>query len=69
MTNGTAPPVKRPQGAKLTIEVYTISKDGVVSSPRTTVVVPHEYEPALEPLHTQLAHCACPIHRAAGVAR
>ncbi|MFC9916277.1 hypothetical protein [Streptomyces sp. NPDC127197] len=66
MTNGTAPPLRRPQGAKLTIEVYTVTREGVVTPPRSTVVVPYGYEPALEGLNTQLAPCACPIHRAAG---
>ncbi|RZB13430.1 hypothetical protein StrepF001_44175 [Streptomyces sp. F001] len=67
MTNGTVPGEDRPRGAKMAIEVYTVSRDGmVVGPPRATVSVPHGYEPALEPLNTQLAPCACPVHRQAG---
>ncbi|MFD7284108.1 hypothetical protein ACFV80_45860 [Streptomyces sp. NPDC059862] len=70
MTNGTASSEERAQGAKMTIEVYTVSRDGVVvRPPRATVSVPHGYEPALEPLNTRLAPCACPVHRQAGAAR
>lgn len=66
MTNGTAPVQRRPSGAKMTIEVYTIFRTGEVSEPRATVSVPYGYEPALESLNTQLPPCACPLHRAAG---
>ncbi|MBZ9642325.1 hypothetical protein [Streptomyces sp. PSKA30] len=70
MPNVTAPSPGRAQGVKMTIEVYTVSRDGVVvSPPRATVSVPHGYEPALEPLNTQLEPCACPVHRRAGAAR
>lgn len=66
MTNATAPVQQRPPGAKMTIEVYTISRTGVVSAPRATVSVPYGYEPALESFNTQLPPCACPLHRQAG---
>ncbi|MBV7694737.1 hypothetical protein [Streptomyces sp. TRM70350] len=70
MTNVTAPPPGRPQGAKMTIEVFTVSRDGiVVGPPRATVSVPHDYEPALEPCNTQFPPCSCPLHRKAGAAR
>ncbi|SHI25282.1 DUF6415 family natural product biosynthesis protein [Streptomyces sp. 3214.6] len=42
MTNGTAPPVEDARGAKMTIRVYTITPEGLVTPPRTTVVVPRK---------------------------
>ncbi|MFD7278387.1 hypothetical protein ACFV80_15390 [Streptomyces sp. NPDC059862] len=66
MTNATTP--AKP-GVKMTIEVYTVSRYGVVSPPRATVSVPHNYEPVLEPINTGFGPCQCPSHRQAGAAR
>ncbi|MFD7409422.1 hypothetical protein ACFV7R_43920 [Streptomyces sp. NPDC059866] len=65
MTNGIGPTSQRPDGVKMTSEVYTVSRHGVVSPPRATVSMPYNYEPALEDLSTQHAPCACPVHREA----
>ncbi|KUN16349.1 hypothetical protein AQJ23_45225 [Streptomyces antibioticus] len=54
---------------KMTIRVYTVTREGVVSPPRAEVSVPHGYEPQLEPLNTQLPPCQCPRHRRNGVTR
>ncbi|MFJ5265989.1 hypothetical protein ACIQAC_36560 [Streptomyces sp. NPDC088387] len=69
MRNGTATESSRPLGAKMTIEVFTVSRDGVVSAPRATVAVPYGYEPFLPGMGTQLPPCACPIHRRTGAAQ
>ncbi|MFJ4688788.1 hypothetical protein [Streptomyces sp. NPDC088789] len=67
MTNRIVPPPPRPPGVKMTIDVYTVTRDGRVTPPRATVVVPHDYEPAgnLWGLD-QLEPCACPMHRPTG---
>ncbi|RZB19592.1 hypothetical protein StrepF001_12745 [Streptomyces sp. F001] len=56
----TAPTEQRSRGAKMTIEVYTVSRDGVVSPPRATVSVPHDQTPELTPLSTAYPPCRCP---------
>lgn len=54
---------------KMTIEVYTVDRYGTVRARRAGVVVPHDYEPALDTLIGQLPPCACPVHREAGAGR
>ncbi|MEV7284408.1 DUF6415 family natural product biosynthesis protein [Streptomyces sp. NPDC093252] len=49
--------------AKMTIEVYTVTPDGTATTPTTTVIVPHGYEPPPDIRGPQLAPCACPLHR------
>ncbi|MEU3618500.1 MULTISPECIES: DUF6415 family natural product biosynthesis protein [unclassified Streptomyces] len=44
MTNGTAPPVDDTQDAKMTIRVYRVTGEGLVTPPRTTVVVPRKVD-------------------------
>ncbi|MEU1176383.1 DUF6415 family natural product biosynthesis protein [Streptomyces sp. NPDC005820] len=39
MTNGTAPRVEHTGRAKMTISVYKVTREGVVTPPRTTVIV------------------------------
>ncbi|MCW8382444.1 hypothetical protein [Streptomyces justiciae] len=53
----------------MTIRVYTVTREGVVSPPRAEVSVPHGYEPQMELLNTQLPPCQCPRHRRPGVTR
>ncbi|MET8832203.1 DUF6415 family natural product biosynthesis protein [Streptomyces sp. NPDC004610] len=50
-------------GAKMTIEVYTVTRDGTATTPTTTVIVPYGYEPPPDVRGPQLAPCACPLHR------
>ncbi|MCF3130729.1 hypothetical protein [Streptomyces olivochromogenes] len=69
MTNGIAPAPERPPGAKLTIRVYTVTREGVVSAPRASVSVPHDYVPHREGIGTHLPPCACPQHREVGARR
>ncbi|MFF3884004.1 hypothetical protein [Streptomyces sp. NPDC001914] len=64
MTESRASGGGREAPAKMTVRVYTVSRTGVVTRPRATVVVPNDYRPPLEPIGTQLPPCACPIHRA-----
>ncbi|MFS4105753.1 hypothetical protein [Streptomyces sp. PD-S100-1] len=64
MTNRTAPDPQRPEGAKMTIRVYTVRGDGSRSAPRAAVTVPHSDGPLPPPMSRALP-CACPIHRAA----
>ncbi|MEU9334010.1 DUF6415 family natural product biosynthesis protein [Streptomyces sp. NPDC048290] len=61
-------PTPHPPAAKMTIEVYTVTRDGAVTSPRTTVVVPHTYEPPPDQRGPQLPPCACPLHHPAPTA-
>lgn len=56
-------------GVKMTIRVYTVSREGVVSPPRAEVIVPYGSEPQRELLNTQLPPCRCPRHRQGGGAR
>ncbi|MCI3277551.1 hypothetical protein [Streptomyces cylindrosporus] len=69
MTNGTAPPRERTRGAKMTIRVYTVTAEGVITAPRATVKVTYGQTPPLEGMGTQLPPCACPLHRQAGAVR
>lgn len=64
MTESRASEDGREAPAKMTLSVYTVSRTGVVTRPRATVVVPRDYRPPLEPIGTMLPPCACPIHRA-----
>jgi hypothetical protein len=47
----------------MTIEVYTVSRSGVVTAPRAVVNVPRRYEPGPELRTTQWPACTCPFHR------
>ncbi len=69
MTNGIAPAPERPPGAKMTIRVYTVTRDGIVTTPSAPMSVSHEYVPPPESMNTQLAPCACPQHRRTGEVR
>lgn len=53
----------------MTIRVYTVSREGVVSPPRAEVIVPYGSQPQRELLNTQLPPCRCPRHRQGGGAR
>ncbi|MFD6554427.1 hypothetical protein [Streptomyces sp. NPDC058398] len=64
MTERRASEDGRAASAKMTLSVYTVSRRGVVTRPRATVVVPHDYRPPPEPIGTLLPPCACPLHRA-----
>ncbi|MGW5331434.1 hypothetical protein [Streptomyces bauhiniae] len=70
MTNGIAqgpPGTPRP---KMTITVYTVTREGIVTAPRTTVAVSHDKSPRPPELSIALMPpCACPLHRKAGAAR
>ena len=63
MTESRASEDGREASAKMTLSVYTVSRTGVVTRPRATVAVPHDYRPMPEPIGTLLPPCACPIHR------
>jgi hypothetical protein len=69
MKSGTAQPLGCPPGAKMTIRVYTVTREGIVTEPRVRVSVPHDYVPPPEGLGTQLPPCDCPQHTKAGAAR
>ena len=47
----------RKPGAKMTIEVFTVSREGIVTSPRATVSVQYGEEPQATGLNPP---CACP---------
>jgi hypothetical protein len=64
MTESRASGDGRVDPPKMTMRVYTVSRTGVVTRPRATVLVPHDYRPQPEPIGTLLPDCACPIHRA-----
>lgn len=46
--------------AKMTIRIYTVTREGIVT--RATVAVPHDFEPAREALNPNWGPCACPRH-------
>lgn len=48
--------------SKMTIRVYTVDRYGTVKTPRATVSVPHDFEPAGEALNPNWGPCACPRH-------
>ncbi|MEU4152529.1 hypothetical protein [Streptomyces sp. NPDC026659] len=47
----------------MTIRVYTVTHDGVVTARRPTVVVTYDRKAVPSPMSTALPPCACPIHR------
>ncbi|WP_316762711.1 hypothetical protein [Streptomyces herbicida] len=53
----------------MTIKVYTVTPEGIVTAPRASVSVPHDYVPPLQGLGTQLPPCACPGHTKVGAVR
>ncbi|MFF4547236.1 hypothetical protein ACFY1J_23920 [Streptomyces sp. NPDC001406] len=53
----------------MTIKVYTVTRDGIVTAPHASMSVPHDYVPPPEGLGTQLPPCACPQHTKAGATR
>lgn len=54
----------------MTIKVYTVTREGMVTAPRPTMVVPHDPEPRPPELSIALMPpCACPLHRKAGASR
>ncbi len=67
--HGTARPQRSTHGAKMTIKVYTVTPEGIVTAPRASVSVPHDYVPPLQGLGTQLPPCACPGHTKVGAVR
>ncbi|MEV7289661.1 hypothetical protein AB0O01_34790 [Streptomyces sp. NPDC093252] len=67
MANGTLPIKERPPGVKLVIEVFTVNRDGIVTPPRATVLVPEDFVPSPYDRGPWLEPCACPAHRAAPV--
>lgn len=50
----------------MTIRVYTVNREGIVTRPRAAVIVPQGYEPEPHELSTAFPPCACHIHRQAG---
>ncbi|MGY4737141.1 DUF6415 family natural product biosynthesis protein [Streptomyces sp. ATMOS53] len=50
MKNGTAPPVEDTRGAKMTIRVYKVTREGVVTPPCTTVVVHRAADRTVPPM-------------------
>lgn len=64
--HGTASHRKRERGAKMTVRVYTVTREGTVSPPRAAVSVPRDYVPEPQRMNTRFADCDCPIHRQAG---
>lgn len=70
MSKGTARAEERTFRPKMTIKVYTVTREGVVTAPRPTMVVPRDPDP--RPLELSIAlmpPCACPLHRKAGASR
>lgn len=55
MTNATGLAEQRPPGAKMTIRVYTVTREGIVTAPRATVTVPYRTVPAWEPFRAGAA--------------
>ncbi|MFF7966797.1 hypothetical protein ACFZC3_15700 [Streptomyces sp. NPDC007903] len=54
----------------MTIKVYTVTREGIVTAPRATVAVPHDKDPRPPELSiAQMPPCACWMHRKAGAAR
>lgn len=64
MTESRASARGREASAKLTIRVYTVSREGVVSPPRALLSVPHSSQPQPALFNTRLPACECPLHRA-----
>lgn len=56
MTNGTAPARKRTRGPAMTIRVYTVTREGVVTAPRATVSVPRSHTPPAARASDRRAH-------------
>ncbi|WP_018545413.1 hypothetical protein [Streptomyces sp. LaPpAH-108] len=48
----------------MTIRVYTVTREGLVTARRPIVTVPYDHTAAPSPMSTALPPCACPIHRA-----
>ncbi|MFF8726000.1 hypothetical protein ACF073_05860 [Streptomyces sp. NPDC015171] len=69
MMNRTAPNRARTRAPAMTIRVYTVTREGIVTPPQATVIVPRDYVPTPEQMNTQLPPCACPWHRQTGDAR
>lgn len=65
----TAPHRARARDAAMTIKVYTVTQEGVVTAPRTTVTVTRSYTDQPAPMSTVLPPCACPQHRKGEEAR
>jgi len=63
MKNRTAPGRQRPEGAKMTIRVYTVTSEGAQTPARATVTVPYRHKPVPIPLSVGYPPCCCPIHR------
>ncbi|MEV1063513.1 hypothetical protein [Streptomyces sp. NPDC050263] len=67
MTNGTAPPPEGPQDPGMTIRVYTVARDGRITSDRGTRTLTYEGPPVLAELGTTgYPPCQCSRHRVAG---
>ncbi|MEU9924706.1 hypothetical protein AB0H51_26025 [Streptomyces griseoluteus] len=55
---------------KMTIKVYTVTREGIVTSPRATVSVPHHVDRrATGLMSSSMPPCECPVHRMPGAAR
>ncbi|MFJ4003353.1 hypothetical protein ACIPWL_07845 [Streptomyces sp. NPDC090023] len=74
MTDGTVPatlPDKGESGAAMTIRVYRVDRQGIVTEPpQPTVVVPRPTK--LLPLglmSSSMPPCKCPLHRTPGTTR
>ncbi|MFK4110240.1 hypothetical protein [Streptomyces sp. NPDC002176] len=74
MTNGTVPATpsdKGESGAAMTIRVYRVDRQGIVTEPpQATLVVPRPTK--LLPLglmSSSMPPCECPMHRTPGAAR
>ncbi|MCS0602670.1 hypothetical protein NX794_15835 [Streptomyces sp. LP11] len=53
----------------MTIKVYTVTREGVVTAPRAIVTVSRSYPPQPEQTTTALPPCACPLYRQTEAAR
>ncbi|RZU37759.1 hypothetical protein EV284_2943 [Streptomyces sp. BK022] len=70
MENGAVPARALTPHPKLTIKVYTVTREGVVTAPRATVSVPHDMDRRpTELMSGSMPPCQCPVHRMPGAAR
>lgn len=69
MKHGTAHEQEVPPGAKMTMRVYAVSREGAPAGPAATVKVPYDYRPAVQPFDVGYPPCACPRHRRLSAAR
>lgn len=70
MQNGAVPARALTPHPKMTIKVYTVTREGIVTSPRATVCVPHDMDRRpTELMSSSMPPCECPVHQMPGAAR